>query len=305
MRKVEKPIVSDLKLKDFKDFDKFLVGADAHKTHIQHNPTDRKIDDQTYSFAKAALSHLYHNKCAFCEQFLTDNKNRPNSFTIEHYRPKNKMLYFWLGAEWTNLFPTCADCQKRAGKSDWFEILNEKCKKPFDTANNFDAMLFDAVRLNMLENPLLLHPEIDDPKLFFECDKNGAIQAKDKTNQRANETIRILGLNNDFDKIEKTSFQRKKIIDGIKPDLLTQYQIVVKNYKYDEIDDRILSVAFDAIFRKVINQADTKAEFSFLGCCLVLNFDALIAKPLAEENRSDLMFNYLNQSFLKFCATLA
>jgi hypothetical protein len=47
-----------------------------------------------------------------------------------------------------------------------------------------------------LENPLLLHPEIDEPKQFFECDKTGQIQAKDTENKRAMTTIKILDTSN-------------------------------------------------------------------------------------------------------------
>ena len=52
---------------------------------------------------KQELKKLYNNKCAFCEVELSES-DTDNKFTVEHYRPKDH--YYWLGAEWTNLFPT-------------------------------------------------------------------------------------------------------------------------------------------------------------------------------------------------------
>lgn len=61
---------------------------------------------------KQELKSIYNNKCAFCEVLLTEDST-DNKFTVEHFRPKE--YYYWLGNEWTNLFPTCKGCNQNKG----------------------------------------------------------------------------------------------------------------------------------------------------------------------------------------------
>lgn len=62
-----------------------------------------------------ALQELFHGKCAYCESRY--DVNAP--VDIEHFRPKGGVEgtthpgYWWLAAEWTNLLPSCIDCNRR------------------------------------------------------------------------------------------------------------------------------------------------------------------------------------------------
>ncbi len=63
-----------------------------------------------------ALEALFHGKCAYCES----RYNITGPVDVEHYRPKGKVDedeahpgYWWLAADWTNLLPSCLDCNRR------------------------------------------------------------------------------------------------------------------------------------------------------------------------------------------------
>lgn len=69
-----------------------------------------------------ALEKLFHGKCAYCESRY--DVNAP--VDIEHFRPKGAVEgidhpgYWWLAAEWTNLLPSCIDCNRRRRQSTPF-----------------------------------------------------------------------------------------------------------------------------------------------------------------------------------------
>ena len=82
---------------------------------------DKAFDFTAYSqgSVKAALDALFHGKCAYCESFYA--KTQP--VDVEHYRPKGKVEgegahpgYWWLAMVWTNLLPSCIDCNRRRGQ---------------------------------------------------------------------------------------------------------------------------------------------------------------------------------------------
>ncbi len=65
---------------------------------------------------KAALAALFANKCAYCEFHLDGAP-----FDVEHYRPKGEVVeedgaisggYWWLASKWSNLLPSCQDCNR-------------------------------------------------------------------------------------------------------------------------------------------------------------------------------------------------
>lgn len=121
---------------------------------------------------KRRLEELFHGKCAYCESFYASQA----PVDVEHYRPKGAVDgepdhpgYWWLGMEWTNLLPSCIDCNRRrkqrapegtsnlsvlykamqSGKKDSFPIKGKRAK---EEAHNLDA-----------EEALLLDPTRDDP----------------------------------------------------------------------------------------------------------------------------------------------
>jgi uncharacterized protein (TIGR02646 family) len=122
---------------------------------------------------KQRLEALFHGKCAYCESYFASQA----PVDVEHYRPKgavegepNHPGYWWLAMEWTNLLPSCLDCNRRrrqmapsgaisdlkllyaqtqSGKKDSFPIAGPRAAA--DTADL------------ELEKPLLLDPTRDNP----------------------------------------------------------------------------------------------------------------------------------------------
>ncbi len=178
--------------------------ADAALHYAGAREPYKSFDHQAYSRAdvKAALESMFHRKCAYCESYY--GATQPQD--VEHYRPKGRVVdsrgdilrpgYFWLAAEWSNLLPSCIDCNRSrqqdvegqaelAGKADKFPLVDERQRAR-------------APGEEKREQPLLLDPCRDAVEGCFEFTRDGYIRAAatgSSRNIRADETIRILGLN--------------------------------------------------------------------------------------------------------------
>lgn len=203
MRKVDKESVlkpASLTLPDLQDLlkaiegDKSLINSDIYRGKIR-NPDGTLLKEEVVEVLEA----IYNGKCAYCEDFT--------STEIEHYRPKSRTMYFpkhggyfWLCYEWSNLIPSCHECNK--SKSFEFPIKNQHVRLPdCYTGQVLDLKKCVAHQAPLIdEGPYLLHPEIDEPYeyLSFQIDekKRGiALTGLDSTNKRGEETIRICNLN--------------------------------------------------------------------------------------------------------------
>ncbi|HEU4778323.1 MAG TPA: hypothetical protein VFS58_00430, partial [Steroidobacteraceae bacterium] len=121
---------------------------------------------------RAAINDLYKYKCAYCETFY--GKSQP--VAVEHYRPKGEVIegkvrvkpgYYWLAATADNLLPSCTDCNspRRQPEPDGTERVRGK--------GNYFPLAKGSKRARSpggerRENPLLLHPEIDEPEKHLE-----------------------------------------------------------------------------------------------------------------------------------------
>lgn len=97
--------------------------------HMEKIAAGEKL--KAFSFAryketsvKNALEKLFYGKCAYCESFYAGLQ----PVDVEHYRPKGEVEgvfghpgYWWLAMEWSNLLPSCIDCNRRR---------NQKTPKP-------------------------------------------------------------------------------------------------------------------------------------------------------------------------------
>lgn len=147
------------------------------------------------------LNNFYHGKCAYCE---TDCKAE-----IEHYRPKKSVRdvpvhpgYYWLCYEWSNLLPSCHDCNTAGGKGTQFPVAGTRLNSPVLLPNGSldPAGVLSTGTFLQLEQPFLLHPEQDDPDQYLkvELDPKGEgikLSGIDGQNQRGEQTIRITNLN--------------------------------------------------------------------------------------------------------------
>ncbi len=189
-------------------------------------------EDGNESKVADELAKYYYSKCAYCEQFC-----KPD---IEHYRPKGKVRedslhsgYYWLCYEWSNLLPSCVKCNRDGGKHSAFPLIsnNRVSGHPLSGAA-LDFTQFKANSISLLaEKPFLLHPEIDNPEIFFdfEIDPNS-------------EGIRIIGIDS-CGRAERT----KEICQLNRKELKVQrYRDVV----YDFID------AINAIYASYVETKD-------------------------------------------------
>ncbi len=150
---------------------------------------------------RAALRQMFDLKCAYCETAYAAG----GPLTVEHYRPKGGFDlpngsrqvpgYWWLGSTWTNLLPSCTDCNSerghdydgtriKTGKANQFPLTDEagRATRPGEEAS---------------EKPLLLDPTVDDPDEHLEFIDEGVVRAARVTNSesgRGRRTIEVLGL---------------------------------------------------------------------------------------------------------------
>lgn len=96
------------------------AGAKELTRAITHYiPRDAKaFNFQSYKGddVRHCLETLFHGKCAYCES----RYDISGPVDIEHFRPKagidnvpGHRGYWWLAGEWTNLLPSCLDCNRR------------------------------------------------------------------------------------------------------------------------------------------------------------------------------------------------
>lgn len=233
---------------------------------------------------KQKLKSLYNNKCAFCECELTEY-NYNNQFTVEHYRPKE--YYYWLGAEWTNLFPTCKSCNGKKGNE--FPLLDRRDKikidnAPFDKEGKLIAEKCHIKHIDLVnERPFILNPEIDKPEMYFEFDINGkAIIKSDLSDfeiKRANQMLIYLNLPN----IEE---KRKRKIYDFQQELSDTLLDVVKELEGD-FSERNIKLGFQSFFRKLLKQKEPTSEFSLLGFYMIEKFDVFFVDTVEQKFNSE------------------
>lgn len=129
-----------------------------------------------------ALRAMFRKKCAYCEF----NYAAGGPEDIEHFRPKGAVViggklakpgYYWLAAEWSNLLPSCMDCNRKrtkefagatahvSGKANLFPVADEKHRWRSHS------------KRRIREEPLLLDPCTDDPALHLEFLGDGLVRA--------------------------------------------------------------------------------------------------------------------------------
>lgn len=118
---------------------------------------------------KQRLEELFHRKCAYCESSYASQA----PVDVEHFRPKGRVEgepqhpgYWWLAAEWTNLLPSCLDCNRRrkqlvpritndlkllwenmqTGKKDCFPIAGVRAQAEEKDFSAERALLLDPTR---------------------------------------------------------------------------------------------------------------------------------------------------------------
>lgn len=208
------------------------------------------------------LAELFDQKCAFCESTLRRGKPGFESY-LHRFRPDSYSQgfdakdvaqdhYWWLTYEWENLYMCCHSCNRF--KSNVFPVEGKRAalQTPHEEISNH-------------EKALLIDPCIDDPKDFFSFDLStyeiipstyGDISvfeeirknydSKKIIRQRAEATIRVLGLNR-----EDLIYERKTVFNEVK----NQFDQISKSPKqfYDIIIE----------WKEILDQKSTKNHIAF------------------------------------------
>ncbi len=182
--------------------------ARARTSLAEHDgdPSDWKFSFSVYSNGdvKTALSSLFHGKCAYCES----RYDATQPMDVEHWRPKGRVeaadgtkvkpAYWWLAAAWSNLLPSCIDCNRRRWHTNVVTEAEEKLGKE-DQFPLLDDTRAGAEGEEENERPSLINPCVDDPATFFEFTDEAVIRPRDGLNesetQRAIDSIRVYALN--------------------------------------------------------------------------------------------------------------
>jgi uncharacterized protein (TIGR02646 family) len=181
-----------------------VLAAFAAHVAAGKSPVDFQFPFERYQEeeVKRALRQLFDGKCAYCES----NYSGTQPMDVEHWRPKGEVHlddgtklpgYYWLAAEWSNLFPSCIDCNRARTQLD----VVDKKEVRLGKANQFPV---EGARLPTpeadpdREKPLILNPCKDDPVDFFRYTEDGAVLPRDEKGEgrrRALESIRVYALN--------------------------------------------------------------------------------------------------------------
>ncbi len=195
--------------------------------------TSRDFDSGVYGArsVKNALRKAQHDKCAFCESKVSHIAYGD----VEHFRPKAgyrqrpdgplvRPGYYWLAYEWSNLFFCCPLCNQRFKRNHF--PLTDDTRRAISHHDRIEV-----------EEPLLIHPALEDPAEFLEFD--GEYVRPVNGNSRGVATIGILGLNR-----EEIAEKRRHVLGLIK-DLIAcreLFAIQVKDHPDQEYLKRLAAI---------------------------------------------------------------
>lgn len=233
---------------------------------------------------KQQLRALFGFKCAYCESDYA----AVGPMEVEHYRPKNAYLkedatlsargYYWLAAEWSNLLPSCADCNRermQVRRASDGKIMVSKSGK----ANKFPLVKGTprAMRPNQHTNetPLLLDPcGRTDPSKYLVFGDDGTIHAATNRAEanapKGASTIEVCGLDR-----EDLRRARKAWLKSLKSQMKRLCECTV--------DARDMPA--HARFRERANDARNELEnrvarnqkYSAMGVQMLISFEATLA----------------------------
>jgi uncharacterized protein (TIGR02646 family) len=157
-----------------------------NEARLQATPPDQPVF-RVYKDPSVAeaLNKLFAKKCAYCE-----SKYVRHPTEVEHFRPKGEVRqtrdavaergYWWLAADWNNLFPSCIDCNRA-------RYHDVRCGSTTQRAMRGKGDLFPLAAgvttpkipgCEGAEVPLLLDPCRDDPALVLAWADNGVVEAR-------------------------------------------------------------------------------------------------------------------------------
>jgi uncharacterized protein (TIGR02646 family) len=264
------------------EFDLVLQGQVDRISHKIYKGEYRR-DGRIRSSVREALALYYKGKCAYCE-------NIEKKAEIEHYRPKKGVNeasehpgYFWLCYEWTNLLPSCRYCNTEGGKGNQFPIMGVRTNEiPKGVNGNPDYLQFNIQSIRLKdEKPYLLHPEVDNPKLYFKFDAIGKVFGIDAEG-RGDKTIKICNLNRD-----NLLILRQSVID----DFLEQIKDIFFLFLEGDLNSTGLINAMKRIFKRMEERQSENRSFTLLAWYVFENFDKIFLPLLPTSNQKEAALN--------------
>ena len=223
-----------------------------------------KADD-----VKLALDRLFHGKCAYCESPYASI----HPMDVEHWRPKGEVTrredtfiikvmkpgYYWLAAEWTNLLPSCIDCNRQRRhhevvppKGDDLIIVDERTLdlSPQDRDSALEIVKRGKKNLFPVKGddyprsfedfkakpdvPMILNPCEDDPSEYLKFIEGGVICPKDELGEddfewgKAAQSIMIYGLNR-----SRLVYARQELLLELKARIFTIERLMIIHEQLD------------------------------------------------------------------------
>ncbi|MEM7247559.1 MAG: hypothetical protein AAF533_19640 [Acidobacteriota bacterium] len=233
---------------------------------------------------KVALRSLFFNKCAYCESSYAGTQ----PMDVEHWRPKSEVHlsdgtvlrpgYYWLAADWRNLFPSCIDCNRSRKQHD----VVDDCTVALGKANQFpvqgDAHVLSHVADLEDEAPLLIDPcGEDDPEDFFRYTEDGVVVPRAEDGlawERALASIRVYALNRSELVAERLALRR------------------LLDHRLDLIDQL-------GRLRDRLDAPDQAGLRDALGDLIASEIDALLAMTGAEQPYAGLARQFIRDAELR------
>ena len=243
---------------------------------------------------KAALERLFRGKCAYCECRYVATQ----PVDVEHWRPKgaveveivdakgNRKVrkargYYWLAAEWTNLLPSCIDCNRQRqqvlmpsgevrllGKGNRFPLRDERRRAVAPGPADLQG-----------EEPLLLNPCTDEPALHLEHMGDAVFRAREESpgqpSRMGEISIEVYALN-------RTALvqERRELLLRIEQRAHTIQQLaLLLGRKLPARERTLVEDLLSHEWNALLDFTDDSREFSFLAKHVVGEFVATLTSP--------------------------
>ena len=205
-------------------------------------PVGAKFEYKAYAdeSVKLAVSAISFDKCAYCEVKALAGQDGD----IEHFRPKGEINnkeekpikpgYYWLGANWDNLFLSCMHCNQAR-----IQPTQTGTKKTMGKKNQF-PLRDPKKRIKSPKRPLkdeepyrlLLHPCLDSPEEHLFFDRDGMVFPATKNNKESDmgkASIEVFGLlRNNLVKARRDHAARTEITLSMMDDYLAAYNDAIQ-----------------------------------------------------------------------------
>ncbi|MCC4782724.1 hypothetical protein LMH77_07415 [Vibrio lentus] len=269
----------------------------AANNELRNNAVLLERGDSELSFSaysqpsvKDAVKELTGSRCAYCGIMILRS-----DVSIEHYRPKGLVItststkikpgYHWLAPIWENLLPSCDFCNVgglhevidfiNLAASEYAKVESDIGKKNFFPVLNEDRVTPLRPGREQQEYPLLFNPCNDDPIELFSyypiaLDGENYLVVKPNNNledddlkQRAETTIRLLGLNH-----LELAHERYDRIRRCKLAVSEMSQVLEANFNENTFKSRTVDI---------LEFVSSARNGSFIGLCQRLAKNVIIA----------------------------